>query len=199
MKPVILNLIRFDLSISFAAHLPSLNSDEMKYVRPYTLLKEFQKKTKELAQRQSLGGASLLGFTVTGDYVSIGYFMPKSGIDSEYRGIFSMKEHDIDDIAIEFRDLNFNYNVAGYTIGLPLTKEKDNPEVAKVKNFVAELNGTRKLEGLKYTYFFERSASKYLADVRQNPQHPAPPFVEMWVGKFIMQVTFFLSECKISD
>ncbi|KAK1549841.1 hypothetical protein Q3G72_008732 [Acer saccharum] len=109
----------------------------MKYVRPYTLLKEFQKKTKELAKRQSLGGASLLGFTVTGDYVSIGYFMPKSGIDSEYRGIFSMKEHDIDDIAIEFRDL-------------------------------------------------------YLADVRQNPQDPAPPFVEMWVGKFIMQEYFDL-------
>ncbi|KAK1575038.1 hypothetical protein Q3G72_002040 [Acer saccharum] len=160
---------------------------QMKYVRPYTLVKEFQKKTKELAQRQSLGGASLLGLTVMGDYVSIGYSMPKFGIDSEYTGIVSTKERDIDDIAIEFRDLNFKYNVAGYAIGLPLTKEKDNPEVAKVKNFVADLYSTQKLKGLKYTYFYERSASKYLAEVWQKPQSPSPPFVERWVGKCLMQ------------
>ncbi|KAK3205104.1 hypothetical protein Dsin_019150 [Dipteronia sinensis] len=159
----------------------------MKYIRPHTLVKEFQKKTKELAQRKSLGGASLLGLTVTGDYVSIGYFMPKYGIPSEYKGIISMKERGIDDIAIEFLNLNFNNNVAGYVIGLPLTKERHNPEVSKVKNFVAELYSTQKLEGLKYTYFYERSASKYLETVRQNPQKPSLPFVEMWVGKFIMQ------------
>ncbi|TXG68253.1 hypothetical protein EZV62_003188 [Acer yangbiense] len=145
---------------------------QMKYVRPYTLVKEFQKKTKELSQRQSLAGASLLGLTVMGDYVSIGYSMPKFGIDSEYTGIVSMKERDIDDIAIEFRDLNFNYNVAGYAIGLPLTKEKDNPQIAKVKNFVADLYSTQKLEGLKYTYFYERSASKEYYNLYLKDHYP---------------------------
>ncbi|KAK2660586.1 hypothetical protein Ddye_007119 [Dipteronia dyeriana] len=58
----------FNLSISFAAHLSSLNSDEMKYVKPYTLVKEFQKKAKELEQRKPLGSASLLGLSVLSDY-----------------------------------------------------------------------------------------------------------------------------------
>ncbi|KAK2660952.1 hypothetical protein Ddye_007485 [Dipteronia dyeriana] len=80
---------------------------------------------------------------------------------------------------------NFNFNVAGYVIGLPLTKEKDNPEVAKVKNFVADLYSTRRLEGLKYTYLYESSASKYLAKVRQDPEKSY--LYEMLVGEEIIQ------------
>ncbi|KAK0573545.1 hypothetical protein LWI29_009703 [Acer saccharum] len=128
----------------------------MKYVRPCSLFYEMHKRAMELAGKKAVG-PQLLGLNVLEKYVTISISDPKLLIAIHY-GLVERERRNMHTIANLFRTLIPRYNLEGAVIGCPDAENTDNLEVAKVKSFVEDLCNTRKLEGLKYTYWDKRFA-----------------------------------------
>ncbi|KAK2643034.1 hypothetical protein Ddye_024797 [Dipteronia dyeriana] len=153
----------------------------MKYVKPYNLYKAMEQKGREIARRQALREySSLVGINILEECFSVAITHQQFDFVALYCCL-DRKKLSINKIANKLRDIVFVNNVAGFVIGLPNTKNKENPEVAKVKSFVDDLANTGKLEGLKYTYREQMCASKDM-DVLSERQYALHKFNEMQSG-----------------
>ncbi|KAK1560362.1 hypothetical protein Q3G72_025778 [Acer saccharum] len=81
------------------------------------------------------------------------------GLDLNDNPLFRDKET-IDSIAIKLRSLISRYKLHCVVVGYPCSIKNENPYGEQVKIFINDLHNTGKLEGLKYTYWDKRFASK---------------------------------------
>ncbi|KAK9927214.1 hypothetical protein M0R45_024409 [Rubus argutus] len=125
----------------------------MKYVRPLNLFLDLHR-TKALQS-----GGRFLGLDVGDKYVGLAV----SDLDNKIASPLSVllrKKSTLSLMAIDFQSLISELSLVGFVVGYPFNRQRGTPDAVQVKLLIEDLCKTRKLEGLKYTYWDECFTSK---------------------------------------
>lgn len=124
----------------------------MKYVKPLNLFRDLMKKN-------SVERGRLLGLDVGDKYVGLAVSDFHNKVASPL-SVLLRKKSNIDLMASDFQSLISEFPLVGFVVGCPYDKLGGAPDAVQVKLFIDDLCKTRKLEGLRYTYWDERFTSK---------------------------------------
>ncbi|PRQ17698.1 putative pre-16S rRNA nuclease, ribonuclease H-like domain-containing protein [Rosa chinensis] len=125
----------------------------MKYVRPLNMFLDLHK-TKAVQR-----SGRLLGLDVGDKYVGLAV----SDLDNKIASPLSVllrKKSTLDLMASDFQSLVSKLSLVGFVVGYPFDRQRGTPEAVQVKLLIEDLCKTRKLEGIKYTYWDECFTSK---------------------------------------
>ncbi|RYR10520.1 hypothetical protein Ahy_B05g078947 isoform C [Arachis hypogaea] len=103
--------------------------------------------------------ARLLGLDVGDKYVGLALSDFQNKIASPF-SVLVRKKSNIDLMASDFETLISKYSLKGFVVGLPFSCHRVSTDAGQVKVFIDALSRTKKLQGLKYTYWNESFTSK---------------------------------------
>ncbi|MED6170905.1 hypothetical protein PIB30_035588 [Stylosanthes scabra] len=103
--------------------------------------------------------ARLLGLDVGDKYVGLALSDFHNKIASPF-SVLVRKKTNIELMASDFETLISSYSLKGFVVGLPFDRHRVSPDAAQVKVFINALSRTKKLQGMKYTYWNECFTSK---------------------------------------
>ncbi|KAL1355810.1 hypothetical protein AAHE18_05G139100 [Arachis hypogaea] len=103
--------------------------------------------------------ARLLGLDVGDKYVGLALSDFQNKIASPF-SVLVRKKSNIDLMASDFETLISKYSLKGFVVGLPFSCHRVSTDAAQVKVLIDALSRTKKLQGLKYTYWNESFTSK---------------------------------------
>ncbi|XP_009346759.1 putative pre-16S rRNA nuclease [Pyrus x bretschneideri] len=124
----------------------------MRYVKPLNLF-------QDLVKANTLERGRLLGLDVGDKYVGVAVSDLHNKIASPL-SVLLRKKSNIGLMAADFQSLISELSLVGFIVGYPFDRQKGTPDAVQVKLFIDDLSKTRKLEGLKYTYWDEGFTSK---------------------------------------
>ncbi|EFH54151.1 hypothetical protein ARALYDRAFT_323835 [Arabidopsis lyrata subsp. lyrata] len=144
--------LRSASSTSSVLHQMGISTQEMKYVKPLSLL------GNALKTKVSVPGR-FLGLDVGDKYVGLAISDPSNMVASPL-SVLLRKKTNIDLMATDFQNLVKAFSVSGLVVGYPFGKLNNVEDVVTVNLFIEELRKTEKLKDVKYTYWDERLSSK---------------------------------------
>ncbi|ONI07076.1 hypothetical protein PRUPE_5G098900 [Prunus persica] len=124
----------------------------MRYVKPLSLF-------QDLVRGNALERGRLLGLDVGDKYVGVAVSDIHNKIASPL-SVLLRKKSTLDMMADDFQSLISELSLEGFIVGYPFDRQRRSPDAVQVKLFIDDLSATRKLEGLKYTYWDEGFTSK---------------------------------------
>lgn len=125
----------------------------MKSVKPFEI---FQKVLKNGSMKQG----RLLGLDVGHRYIGLSVSDTSNKIASPV-SVLVRKKTNIDLMANDFQTLVSRLSLVGLVVGYPFSIHgQHSVEAVQVKLFMEELSNTRKLDGMRYTYWDENYTSK---------------------------------------
>ncbi|KAM1079963.1 hypothetical protein ACFX2B_014469 [Malus domestica] len=124
----------------------------MRYVKPLNLF-------QDLLKANTLERGRLLGLDVGDKYVGVAVSDLHNKIASPL-SVLLRKKSNIGLMAADFQSLISELSLVGFIVGYAFDRQKGTPDAVQVKLFIDDLSKTRKLEGLKYTYWDEGFTSK---------------------------------------
>ncbi|CAL2260182.1 unnamed protein product [Prunus armeniaca] len=124
----------------------------MRYVKPLSLF-------QDLVRGNALERGRLLGLDVGDKYVGVAVSDIHNKIASPL-SVLLRKKSTLDMMADDFQSLISELSLEGFIVGYPFDRQRRSPDAVQVNLFIDDLSATRKLEGLKYTYWDEGFTSK---------------------------------------
>ncbi|XP_059444052.1 uncharacterized protein LOC132175969 [Corylus avellana] len=147
----------------------------MRYVKPWNLF-------HDLLKSNAVERGRLLGLDVGDKYVGIAVSDPRNQIASPL-SVLLRKKSNIDLMASDFQCLISELSLVGFVVGCPFDRLRTCPDAVQVKIFIDDLCKTKKLEGLKYTYWDERFTSKNV-ELMLKPLNLHPVQAKTIIDKF---------------
>ncbi|KGN50104.1 uncharacterized protein LOC101219574 [Cucumis sativus] len=147
----------------------------MKYVRPLMLF-------RDLTKRDALEHGRLLGLDVGDKYVGLAVSDPDNKIACPL-SVLLRKKTTMDLMAQDFQKMISEFSLAGFIVGYPFDRLRNNPDAMQVKIFIDDLCKTGKLEGVKYTFWDECFTSKNV-ELLIKPLNLLPAVSKTIIDKF---------------
>ncbi|XP_050377904.1 uncharacterized protein LOC126795125 isoform X2 [Argentina anserina] len=165
----------------------------MKYVRPLNLFMDLHKAKPR---------GRILGLDVGDKYVGLAISDPSNKIAHPV-SVLLRKKSTLDLMAEDFNSLVSMFSVAAFVVGYPFTESRRGcPEAVQVKLLVEDLCKTRRLQGVKYTYWNECFTSKngeyLLKDLRSFHPVEQKTIVDKFAAVGILQEAEVRSEKSIT-
>lgn len=113
----------------------------------------------DLLKSNAVERGRLLGLDVGDKYVGLAVSDPRNKIASPL-SVLLRKKSTIDLMVSDFESLVSELSLEGFVVGYPFDRFRGTRDAVQVNLFIDDLCKTRKLEGLKYTYWDERFTSK---------------------------------------